>query len=243
MNVVAINGSPKAEHGVTSKILTPFLDGMRDAGAEVELFHTTTLNVSPCRGDFACWFRTPGVCSRKDDMERLLPRFAAAEIWVFATPLFVDGISGPLKNVVDRMMPLLDPFFEIRDGHCRHSLREGVKPGKIVLVSSCAFWELDNFTPLVDHIRAACRNMGREFAGALLRPHGQALKTMLKKGLPVEDVIEAARESGRQLITEGVIAERLLKTVRRQLVPMEEYVERTNEMFRKTLELAGSGRG
>jgi hypothetical protein len=37
--VVAINGSPDMEKGNTAKILTPFLEGMEEAGASVELFY------------------------------------------------------------------------------------------------------------------------------------------------------------------------------------------------------------
>ena len=37
MRVVVINNSPKMNKGDTGLILAPFLEGMREAGAEVEL--------------------------------------------------------------------------------------------------------------------------------------------------------------------------------------------------------------
>ena len=137
MKAIAINASPKMEKGNTSAILTPFLDGIREAGAEVEVFYTKKMKINPCQGDLACWFKTPGKCSQTDDMEILLPKLAEAEIWVVATPVYVDGVSGPLKNLVDRLLPLVYPFVEPREGHSRHPIREVVKPVRLVLVSTC----------------------------------------------------------------------------------------------------------
>ncbi len=130
----------------------------------------------------------------------------------------MDGITGPLKNLLDRIIPLGEPFFELRDGHCRHPGRKGAKGGKLVLVSNCGFWEMDNFDPLLAHMEAMSKNVGREFAGALLSLHGPVLKAMLDQGYPVEDVLEAAREAGRQLVQKGEMDPGTLATVSRELI-------------------------
>ena len=235
MKVVAINASPKMDTGNTAAVLIPFLEGMKESGAEIEVYFTKTLNIKPCQGENHCQLRTPGKCFQEDDMQMLLPRLAAADILVFATPLYNDGMTGPLKNLWDRMIPLTYRIIELRDGHCRHLGRSGNLSGKVVLVSSCGFWEMDNFDPLLAHIRAKCRNMNREFAGALLRPHGPALKSMAAKGAPVNDVFEAARQAGRQLIQEGRMSNQTLETVSRPLMPLEEYVQIANRIYQQTL--------
>ena len=150
---------------------------MREAGAEVEVFYTKTLDIKPCQGELNCQFKTPGRCFQKDNMEMLLPKLAEADIHVYASPVYVDGITGPLKNLWDRMIPSTHLSFELRDGHCRHPLRQGRDASKTVLVSTCGFWEMDNFDPLLVHIRAQCRNANRQFRRALLRPHAPALDT------------------------------------------------------------------
>ena len=236
MKVIAINASPMMDRGNTAEILTPFLEGIKDAGAEVELFYLKKLQIHPCQGDLGCWFNTPGACYQKDDMEMLLPRLADAEIWIFATPVYVDGMPGPLKNLVDRAIPLVQPYFELCDGHCRHPSRDGVKQGRLVLVATCGFWEMDNFDPLLAHIKAMCRNMNREFGGALLRPHGRALKWMLKKGEPVNDIFDAARLAGRQLVQEGGMSSQTLDAVSRPLMPLDAFIETSNRKFQKILE-------
>jgi len=224
------------DNGNTALILNPFLEGMKEVGAEVELFYTRKLKINPCRGDFICWLKTPGECWQKDDMQMLYPKLREAEICVFGTPVYVDGISGPMKNLLDRIIPGVQPFFELRDGHCRHLLREGHKYGKVVLVSNCGFWEMDNFDPLLVHTKAFCRNGAMEFAGALLRPHGEALRPMMEMGISLDDVFEAAREAGRQLVKDGRMSAETLNIVSRELVPLETYIKAANEMFQQTLD-------
>lgn len=239
MKVLAINSSPNMDEGNTAAILAPFIEGMKEAGAEIETLYTKKLKIKPCQGEFDCWLKTPGKCFQKDDMEWILPKLDEANIWVLATPLYVDGMSGPMKNFIDRIIPLIQPFIELRDGHCRHPQRgEHSDSKKVVLVSNCGFWERDNFDALIVHVEAICRNLNGRFAGALLRPHGGALKRMLEMGAGVEDVIEAARDAGRQLIRDGRISEETLKTVSRDLLSREDYLSIANENFRQTLEAA-----
>jgi len=236
MKVLAVNGSPMMDKGNTALILTPFLAGAKEAGAEVEVLYTKKLAVNPCQGEFNCWFKKPGNCFQDDDAALVRPKFARADIWVLATPLYVDGMSGPMKNLLDRLIPLIEPLIELRDGHCRHPLREGVKGGKVVLVSSCGFPEMDNFESLVSHVRAVCRNLNREFAGAVLRPSGPMLRILVDMGAPPGDIFDAAREAGRQLVREGTMATEVLDTVGREIVPREIFIEQANEHIRQVLD-------
>ena len=236
MKVLAINASPRMNKGNTALILNPFLEGMKEAGAHVELFYTRKLNINPCTGEFDCWIKTPGECYQKDDMQMLLPRIREADIMVFATPVYVDGVTGPMKNLMDRMIPCLQPFFELRDGHCRHPLCEGTKSFKIVLVSNCGFWEVDNFDPLLLHIKAFCKNASSEFAGALLRPHGEGMSVMADMGRSPDDIFEAAKEAGRQLVEDGEMSAETLSTISREMMPRELYLQSINQCFQQALD-------
>jgi multimeric flavodoxin WrbA len=232
MKVVAINGSPHKGKGNTALILNPFLDGLREAGAEAELFYTRNLNIQPCRGCFHCWTRTPGRCVQDDDMAELLPLLRRSDLWVLATPLYFDAPSGPLKNLMDRTTAFLRLPAEIRDGRSRHLVEDEVRGGKVVLVSNCGLWEMRNFEPLVTQVKGFCEHVDREFVGALLRPHGQSLRDCLKQGKPVDDVLDAAREAGLEMTREGRISEESLRVVSRPLISLEEYVTNLSEMAR-----------
>jgi hypothetical protein len=137
---------------------------------------------------------------------------------------------------LDRTIPSMEPFFELRDEHIRHPHRGKFQDrGKVVLVSNCGFWEIDNFDPLLRHIKAYCKNANREFAGALLRPHGIVLKNLLRAALAL-DVVEAAKEAGRQLVENGEIGAETVKTVCRELMPVETYLEVANRGIQRALD-------
>jgi len=238
MKVVALNGSPHGDAGHTALILAPFLEGMKAAGAEVKVFETRAMTVLPCRGEYNCWFRTPGRCFQQDDMQTLLPELLTAHVLVLATPLYVDGMTGPLKMVVDRMIPLGEPKIVYREDHCRHPGHSDVRDWKLALVSNCGFWELDNFDALVGHVRAIAKNLDATFAGALLRPHGPAFKAMLDARAPVQNVRDAARDAGRQLIENGSIAPETLSIVSRPLLPRDQYVAIANQHIAQRVQQA-----
>jgi len=225
VKVVAVSGSPRMEKGNTHLILTPFLEGMREAGADVKLFYTKKLKIRPCQGEWHCALKKPGECFQKDDMQTLHPKLLEADIWVFATPLYVSGMTGPLKNLIDRILiPLGMPNLELRDGDTRHAIREDVKRGKIALVSNCAYWKMDNFDLLINQVKAFAEHAEWDYAGAVLRPHGEVMKPMMDGGVKLDDIFEAAREAGRQLIRDGQMKAETLGAVSRVLLPLEQYV-------------------
>jgi multimeric flavodoxin WrbA len=223
MNVLAINGSPHMDDGNTAMILNPFLDGMKEAGAKVELFYTRKLKIGPCNGDMSCWSKNPGKCGQDDDMQMLLPKLKEADIIVWASPVYYAGITGPLKNLMDRQLPL----------HVMGML--GSKKQKAVLVSTCGAWELSMFDPLLAQMKAIYDRPegGSEFAGALLRPMAEGVKEMLKAGETrlVEGVFLAAKEAGRQIVKDGRISEENQKAVSKELMPRDAYYKAAQEMM------------
>jgi multimeric flavodoxin WrbA len=235
VNVLAINASPLKNKGNTALILLPFLEGMSAAGADTELICTSDLHIHPCNGDLSCLFHPEGRCIHRDDMDRIMPKIRDADILIFATPLFVDGFAGPMKTLMDRMIPLFQIFMEKYGGHTRHPLKEQ-KNRRTVLVSSCGFWELDNFDPIVTHMRAVTRNLNGEFAGALLRPHASLLKSMLATGAPVQDIQKAARQAGELLVRDGSIPTSCLETISRPLLPQDDYLTMNNQRFTELIE-------
>jgi len=224
------------DKGNTAMILNPFLEGMKEAGAEVELFYTRKLNINPCTGEFNCWLKTPGECYHNDDMKLILPKFIEADVVIIASPVYCFGLTGPMKNILDRIIPIAHPFLELRDGHTRHLPREKPKIRKYVLVSNCGLWEKDNFDSLISYMETFCKNTGSEFAGTLLRPHGEAMRGMLKMGIPIGDIFEAAKEAGRQLVKTQKMSQETLDVVSRELLSREMCIQTANQNFQQALE-------
>jgi hypothetical protein len=174
-------------------------------------------------------------------MDWLLPKLGESDLLVLSVPLYVDGLPGPAKTFIDRLIPRADVKIEIREERCRHPIREGQKPLPIVLVASCGFWEVENFDPMLAHIKAWAKNADSAFLGAMLRPTGPMFRGMLESGMPLGDIFDAAKEAGRQLIIAGEMSSETLATVSRPLMPREEYVRLHNEKVNEVLEgLAGN---
>ena len=228
LKVFVINGSPNMDKGSTAFILNPFIEGMREAGAVVEVFYTKKLKINPCQGEFNCWKVHPGECFQKDDMTNILPVLAESEIWVLASPLYFHGVTGPLKNFLDRTIPLMLPFAEIKDGHITHNMRENVKLQKLVLVASCGFWKLDHLDPLVEYVKGVCDETKSEFAGALLRPHAH----VIGEGMPIDFIINAAKEAGKQLITNGQMSSETLELISKVLLPQQAHMDGARQVFK-----------
>ena len=223
--VVAINGSPRLEKGNTYVLLTPFLQGMTDAGADVGLFYASRLDVEPCTGEFHCWYEKPGECYIQDDMQDLYPRLRAAEVLVLATPVYVP-LPGEMQNVINRLVALMDPVLEIRQGRTRARFHADVKISKIVLVSTGGWWEMGNFGTVVRIAEEMAEDFGVEFAGAVLRPHAYLMKEdgeLTEAGRAVQ---EAARQAGYELLKEGRMKQETLEAVSRPLISQEEWMSR-----------------
>ena len=216
------------EKGNTYTVLAPFLQGMTDAGAEVELFYASRLDVEPCTGEFHCWNEKAGECYIKDDMELLYPKLREAETLVLATPVYIP-LPGEMQNFINRLCPLIEPMLETREGRTRARFHKDVKIKKIVLVSTSGWWEMGNF----DTVERIARELGEdasvEFAGAVLRPHAYLMKengALTEEGKAVQ---EAARSAGYELVKEGRMKQETLDKVSRPLVSQEEFRLRSNQ--------------
>jgi len=236
MKILALDASPNGEKGNTALVLERFLDGAMRAGTSIERVGIYELNIEPCTSCHACWYRTPGFCVLKDDMEGLLDKLSAADCWVFSCPIHVGGMTEGLVRVMERTLPLLSPMFEVRDddktGHVTSPMNEGKTT---VLISTSGYWEAEAFDSLVAQIADLSRSHSRRFAGALLRPHGLALRYMAANGYDVEDVLSAAEDAGEQLVKAGAFEERTLQEVQRPLMPREEFIELMNSAFLRRL--------
>lgn len=236
MKILALNSSPRKDRGGTALLLNTFLEGAKEAGAEIDLIYVDDLKVNSCLGCFTCWVKTPGQCVHKDDMADLLTKLQTTEVLILATPVFVDGMTSTLKAVLDRSIPLVQPFFEVRDDHCRHPPLGDRKMNKVVLVSVSGFTELDNFDPLVVHVKAYCKNLNSEFVGAILRPMGAQLQVFKQMGIQVNDIFTAIKQAGKELAQAGTINPDTLNTISREIVPRDEYIKAINASFQRQLD-------
>jgi multimeric flavodoxin WrbA len=235
MRMLVVNGSPLGKKGVTYILQEAFVKGASRAGAEVEEVFLNKKKIRACKGCFSCWIKTPGRCVIRDDQADLLEKCRRAEVFVLATPLYVDGMSGQAKTFLDRMIPLALPEFILVNGHCRHpAAHESFS--KFVLISNCGFHELDNFDALVMHCKRICLNSQSQYAGHILRPHGPMLRYPEMLPAQINSVLEAVERAGEEVIAKGGISQPTMDDAAKEILPKEAYVQGANAYWRQEME-------
>jgi multimeric flavodoxin WrbA len=239
VKVLAFNGSPRKDSGITGRVLTYFLEGVRKGGADVELICLADKKIGYCRGCMEiCLMQTPGVCVQKDDMTDILIKLREADVVVYATPVYIDGMTAQMKTLMDRSVATLQGFLEIRDGHLRHPTWDH-KRSKMMVVSTCGLSEMDNFNPLISHFKAVAKQLDMEYIGALLRSAGMVLDSVAQtQPEKIEAIYEAMRNAGYEVVVQGKMSPQTLKTAAQEIISPKEYVEFANPAIQMLMDTA-----
>jgi hypothetical protein len=102
------------------------------AGAVRELA-VGDLKLGYCTGCFGCFVRRPGRCLLRDDARAVLEEIVRSEVLVLTGRIRFGGYSSELKKIVDRVLPVLVPFFFSIRGEMHHPPRYDRLP-RIVVV-------------------------------------------------------------------------------------------------------------
>ncbi len=232
MKITIFNGSPRAENGNTHFMVGAFMKGARKGGAEVENVFLAKKEINPCRGCFSCWLKTPGECVIKDDMAELLKKFAGSDIVVFATPLYVDNVTGIMKNFMDRLIPGGDPHFEKDEGgECAHLMRSE-KRVKLVVISNCGFPEQSHFQVLELLFKRVARNMRTEVIGEIYRGGGAILKDAPLILKPViSKYKKLLQKAGKEIVENQRLSKETRLKLEKPLISDDRYIAGANEYF------------
>jgi multimeric flavodoxin WrbA len=239
MKITAFNGSPQAEKGNTHVMVEAFLAGAREAGAETENVFLARKKIHPCTGCFTCWLKTPGKCAIHDDMAELLSKTYASDLVIFAMPVYVDNVTGIMKNFMDRMIPAADPHFE-KDagGECRHNINSKVP--KIMVISNCGFPEQSHFQVLQLLFRRMARNMSTELIAEIYRGGGAILsEKSFALWFPLQRYKSLLKKAGEEVVRNGKISAGLQGKLEKPIISEEQYIKAADEFFTKELTKIG----
>ncbi|MEE0731988.1 MAG: flavodoxin family protein, partial [Oscillospiraceae bacterium] len=76
-----------------------------------------------CVGCFGCWCKTPGKCVIPDGYGDFGKRLGACGEYLILSRVVYGGFSPFVKNVLDRNIGYILPFFELRKGEMHHKPR------------------------------------------------------------------------------------------------------------------------
>lgn len=120
--ILCINGNPDPADSFFDR----HVDGLArslSARAEVASLVLRDLNIKYCTGCWGCWVKTPGECTARDDSAAVCREFIRADLIVFASPVRMGFTSALLKKAVDKLIPLLHPYFYLAAGEYHHLKR------------------------------------------------------------------------------------------------------------------------
>lgn len=141
-----------------------------------------------------------------DDMAELIEKVRDADIIVYATPLYVYTVSGLMKDFMDRVLPMVQPYIDVKDGLCIHPPRYESKSKTIVLISNSGFPEQGHFSGLKETMRCWFRGKERTIGGMICCAGGVMLGTpAIRDGMTW--YLDAVRQAGREIIEQRHINE------------------------------------
>ena len=76
-------------------------EGAADVGAETEMIDLCDYRITPCTACEGCSFN--GICIYDDDVPAIVERMKEADGIIFASPVYIDNISGQMKVFFDRL--------------------------------------------------------------------------------------------------------------------------------------------
>jgi len=127
MKTTILNGAT-GDDTLTRRVTDTLIGLLQKSGCEVEEIRLEKLDIAPCLGCFSCWVKTPGVCVIDDAGRDVAKKAIQRDLLTFVTPITFGGYSFHLKKAVDRLIPLILPYFQLVGGEIHHQKRYAQYP-------------------------------------------------------------------------------------------------------------------
>ena len=239
-NIVVFDGGYRStKNSKTAFMVNHFIDGAKEAGADVEYFKLKDYNIKDCTGCYSCWSKSPGECifdnkKGEDDMSMFRKKYREADLVVFASPLYIFNVSGILKTFMDRLLPVLQPYMLLNEkGDIMHPDRfpENGEQGFVVF-SAAGFPDVaHNFDGLTGMFRAwDSHNENSHLMGEFYMPAAEMI---------VQPIYEARREliknlcinAGKQIVADGFIDKEIMNKIQDPLVSKETFQQQADAFW------------
>ncbi len=125
MKAVFLKGSPAAgQDPLSNRAAAAVMAALKARNWQAKAFALAGMDIKPCLGCFSCWVKTPGICAiRNDGQEQILRAWSESSLISLLTPITFGGYAPELKKTLDRILPILLPFFIKVRGETHHPQR------------------------------------------------------------------------------------------------------------------------
>jgi multimeric flavodoxin WrbA len=131
MKAVIFNGAKEGDLTINA-IEKTIAHQLTEKGWEVEPIELRNIQIAGCVGCFGCWVKTPGTCVIDDYGRETTRKAIQSDLMVWLTPVTFGGYSSELKKALDRIIPILLPYFQIYHGQIHHRMRYKKYPKLLV---------------------------------------------------------------------------------------------------------------
>jgi len=111
MKVLGVDGSGRTG-GNTGRLVSEFLRGAEEAGAETTFAELGPLTIKGCKACKACKADPAKVCVIRDDMQRFYELFPETDVLFLASPVYLDHITAQLMAFIQRTYCYLSPALD-----------------------------------------------------------------------------------------------------------------------------------
>lgn len=116
------------------RLLSQLKDYLSTKHFEIEEKKLGRDDLSFCKGCFGCWVKKPGECVISDDIASINRAIMNSDVTIYLSPVVFGQFSANMKYAIDRCLPNMLPFFEVRkDGSTMHTRRYERYPRQIMI--------------------------------------------------------------------------------------------------------------
>jgi len=203
VKIVAINGSPRGKNSNTNVMVSAFLKGAKEAGAETINIFLAEKDIKYCRGCYCCWIKTPGKCAIDDDMLGVLSMLAGANVIVLATPVYFNNISGTLKVFMDRLAVTGNPLSK-KDAKKENNVPSSPQATtKLMIMSNCGSSNKSQFEVVSSWIKKVTSLMRTDLIGEIYAAQGKNLSSTSEELRPaINKYLQLLENAGKEVAVE-----------------------------------------
>jgi len=134
LNVVILNGSLKHQTEL-APIQKALEEEFKSKNMKTDSFIMNQIKIISCTGCFKCWDTSPGICTgvKGDAGEEIKKKVVNSDLLVFLTPITFGGYSSELKKIIERLLGILHPGYQLINDETHHLKRYDQYPSLLAI--------------------------------------------------------------------------------------------------------------
>lgn len=230
MRILAINGSHRGDRGHTRFLVDRLVAGATREGGDCTVVTLAGQRIRRCVGCNICHTESSFlrcVYGEKDDVRSIFDQMAAADLIVYATPVYVFGMSGLLKTFLDRLNAVGDTadLRLSRSGLVFHHVDPQICSKPFVSLVCCDNLENVSSRNVIEYFRVFAEFMDAPLVGELARNAGRLTgyghdPRAAERFPKITAVYAAYEQAGGELATGGRIRPSTQRRANQEIIPI-----------------------